>query len=68
VLLFLVILLYHQLYYHSKSSSKPAGQGCNETAIDYTIYNELNKIKDWRKILSNFYISNLHMIIKYIIR
>ena len=23
----------------------------------YTIYNELNKIKDWRKILSNFYVS-----------
>jgi len=46
-----------QLFYYSKSSDKPAGKGTNEKAVDYTIYNELNKIKDWRKILSNFYVS-----------
>lgn len=46
-----------QLFYYSKSADKPAGKGTNEKAVDYTIYNELNKIKDWRKILSNFYMS-----------
>jgi ribA/ribD-fused uncharacterized protein len=46
-----------QLFYYSKSANKPAGKGTNEIALDYNIYKELNKIKDWRKILSNFYIS-----------
>ena len=46
-----------QLFYYSKSEDKPAGKGTNEIAVDYNIYKELNKIKDWRKILSNFYIS-----------
>ena len=46
-----------QLFYYSKSADKPAGKGTNEIAVDYNIYKELNKIKDWRKILSNFYIS-----------
>jgi predicted NAD-dependent protein-ADP-ribosyltransferase YbiA (DUF1768 family) len=46
-----------QLFYYSKSANKPAGKGTNEIAVDYNIYKELNKIKDWRKILSNFYIS-----------
>jgi ribA/ribD-fused uncharacterized protein len=46
-----------QLFYYSKSSDKPAGRGVNENAVDYDIYNELNKIQDWRKILSNFYFS-----------
>jgi predicted NAD-dependent protein-ADP-ribosyltransferase YbiA (DUF1768 family) len=46
-----------QLFYYSKSADKPAGKGTNEIAVDNNIYKELNKIKDWRKILSNFYIS-----------
>ena len=46
-----------QLFYYSKSADKPAGKGTNEIAVDYNIYKELNKIKDWRKILSNFYVS-----------
>ena len=46
-----------QLFYYSKSADKPAGKGTNEITVDYNIYKELNKIKDWRKILSNFYIS-----------
>ena len=45
-----------QLFYYSKSADKPAGKGTNEIAVDYNIYKELNKIKDWRKILSNFYV------------
>jgi predicted NAD-dependent protein-ADP-ribosyltransferase YbiA (DUF1768 family) len=45
-----------QLFYYSKSADKPAGSGTNEVATDYNIYNDLNKIKDWRKILSNFYV------------
>ena len=44
-----------QLFYYSKSANKSAGKGVNEKALNYNIYNELNKIKDWRKILSNLY-------------
>jgi predicted NAD-dependent protein-ADP-ribosyltransferase YbiA (DUF1768 family) len=45
------------LFYHSKSANKSAGKGINEYALNYDIYDELNKIKDWRKILSNLYYS-----------
>jgi predicted NAD-dependent protein-ADP-ribosyltransferase YbiA (DUF1768 family) len=44
-----------QLFYYSKSANKPAGKGTNEQSLNYHIYDELNKIKDWRKILSNLY-------------
>ena len=44
-----------QLFYYSKSANKPAGKGANEQTLNYNIYDELNKIKDWRKILSNLY-------------
>jgi len=44
-----------KLYYNSKSADKPAGLGVNEDVSDPSIYAELNKIKNWRKILSNFY-------------
>ena len=44
-----------QLFYYSKSANKPAGKGVNEQVLNYNIYDELNKIKDWRKILSNLY-------------
>lgn len=43
------------LFYYSKSSNKPVGKGVNERVLNYDIYDELNKIKDWRKILSNLY-------------
>jgi predicted NAD-dependent protein-ADP-ribosyltransferase YbiA (DUF1768 family) len=46
-----------QLFYYSKSADKNAGKGTNEKVVDYDIYDKLNKIKDWRKILSNFYLS-----------
>lgn len=44
------------LFFHYKSADKPAGKGVNESLdkdIDKDKYSELNKIKDWRKILSN---------------
>jgi len=44
-----------QLFFYSNSSNKPVGKGINEQVANYDIYNELNKIKDWRKILSNLY-------------
>lgn len=45
------------LFFYSKSANKPARKGTNEKVLNYYLYDELNKIKDWRKILSNFYIS-----------
>ena len=46
-----------KLFFHSKSADKPAGKDVNECALDYNIYEDLNKIKDWRKILSNFFVA-----------
>jgi predicted NAD-dependent protein-ADP-ribosyltransferase YbiA (DUF1768 family) len=43
--------------FYSKSADKPAGRGSNEEKNSDADYTELNKIKDWRKMLSNFYIS-----------
>jgi predicted NAD-dependent protein-ADP-ribosyltransferase YbiA (DUF1768 family) len=50
-----IITNMEQLFYYSKSANKPAGKGTNEQSLNYNIYDELNKIKDWRKILSNLY-------------
>jgi predicted NAD-dependent protein-ADP-ribosyltransferase YbiA (DUF1768 family) len=47
-----------KLFYYSKSANKTAGKGVNEYVLNYQIYEELNKIKDWRQILSNFYCHN----------
>lgn len=44
-----------KLFFHSKSKNIYAGKGVNEYVSDYKIYEELNNIKDWRKILSNLY-------------
>ena len=42
-----------RLYFYSKSADRLPGQGANEVVSgDYT---ELAKIKDWRKVLSNFH-------------
>lgn len=46
-----------KLFYYSKSANKQVGKGVNEFVSDYNEYNELNKIKDWRKMLSNFYVA-----------
>jgi ribA/ribD-fused uncharacterized protein len=43
-----------KLFYFSKSQDKPVGKGVNEY-INSNIYKDLDEIKDWRKILSNFY-------------
>lgn len=44
-----------KLCYYSKSKNVSAGEGCNEYVENKTKYNELNKINNWRHILSNFY-------------
>lgn len=46
-----------KLFYYSKSANKQAGKGVNEFVSNYNEYDELNKIKDWRKMLSNFYVA-----------
>lgn len=46
-----------KLYYFSKSSDKPPGKGVNEYVENVNKYKKLSKVKDWRKMLSNFYIS-----------
>ncbi len=49
-----------RFYFYSKSSDKVPGKGTNEYVknVKYVNdYKELSKIKDWRKHLSNFYIS-----------
>ena len=46
-----------RLFFYSESADKDVGRGVHERVQDTSKYNELNKIKDWRKILSNFYIS-----------
>ena len=45
-----------KLCYYSKSKNVATGKGQNEFVNDITIYEELNKIYNWRKILSNFYV------------
>ena len=49
-----------KLFYYSKSSNKKAGKGVNEFVSNYNEYDELNKIKDWRKMLSNFYVAEFN--------
>jgi ribA/ribD-fused uncharacterized protein len=44
-----------RLYFYSKSKDTVPGKGVHETVKDVTAYENLSKIKDWRKILSNFH-------------
>lgn len=44
-----------KLYFYSKSRDVPVGKGANEVVNDNKLYEELGKITDWRKILSNFH-------------
>lgn len=46
-----------KLFYYSKSKDVEPGKGINEYINDPSKYEILSKIKDWRKILSNFYVS-----------
>lgn len=45
-----------QLFYFSGSANKKAGFGYNEKVSNCSEYKELNSIKHWRRILSNFYV------------
>ena len=45
-----------KLCYYSKSKNVYPGKGKNEFVKDFTIYQDLNNINNWRKILSNFYV------------
>lgn len=45
-----------KFYFYSKSKDVKPGNGVNEIVFDIGIYDELSKIKDWRKILSNFHV------------
>lgn len=44
-----------KLFYYSKSKDVPVGKGTKEIVNDINKYENLNKIKNWRKILSNFH-------------
>ena len=46
-----------KLFYYSKSRDVTPSKGVNEYVKDPKIYGTLAQIKDWRKILSNFYVS-----------
>jgi predicted NAD-dependent protein-ADP-ribosyltransferase YbiA (DUF1768 family) len=46
-----------KLFYYSKSRDLAPGKGVNEYVEDPSQYKILSKVKDWRKILSNFYVS-----------
>jgi predicted NAD-dependent protein-ADP-ribosyltransferase YbiA (DUF1768 family) len=43
-----------ELFYFSKSPNKPAGKGEYERVQNYDDYAELNKINNWRRLLSNY--------------
>lgn len=45
-----------KLYYYSLSKDLYPGKGVDEFVNEPTEYEQLSKIKDWRKILSNFYV------------
>lgn len=44
-----------KVYFHSRSKDAAPGEGVHEFAKDEKVYDELKKIKDWRKVLSNFH-------------
>lgn len=46
-----------KLFFFSKSANKLAGKGVNEFVSNYNDYDDLNTNKDWRKMLSNFYVA-----------
>lgn len=41
--------------FYSKSADKAPGAGSNEYVENATVYTQLSQIKDWRKILGNFF-------------
>jgi len=49
------------LFYFSKSKDVAPGKGVNEYVSNPKIYSSLSKVKDWRKKLSNFSISEFKL-------
>jgi predicted NAD-dependent protein-ADP-ribosyltransferase YbiA (DUF1768 family) len=45
-----------KLYFYSRSRDVFPGCGANEDVTDPSEYENLSKIPDWRKILSNFHV------------
>lgn len=45
-----------KLFYYSKSRDVAPGKGVNEMVENPKDFNDLKNNKDWRKILSNFYV------------
>lgn len=43
------------LVFYSGSADKKAGKGSGETLVEGDDFSELGKIKDWRRVLSNFH-------------
>ena len=46
-----------RLYYFSRSADRPPGQGVNERVSNPSKYTELAQVKNWRHILSNFWVA-----------
>ena len=44
-----------KLVFYSKSRDVAPGKGANESVRDVAAYAELSRIKNWRKVLSNFH-------------
>lgn len=47
--------------FFSRSADKPPGKGVNEQILTGTDYSNLKAVKDWRKMLSNFYESKFKL-------
>lgn len=47
-----------QLFFFSKSARLCAGKGVNDRVRFPEMYEDLNRVRDWRKVLSNFYVSH----------
>lgn len=46
-----------RLCFYSNSASQPPGRGARECVADPAIYQSLAKIRDWRRVLSNFHVA-----------
>ena len=51
-----ILIMNDKLFFYSKSRDAIPGQGVGEYVADVSLYSGLMKIKDWRKILSNFHV------------
>ena len=50
-----------RLYYFSRSKNTVPGKGVNEIVHDPSKYNELSQIRNWRQMLSNFWVSEFQV-------